>query len=210
MTIDGTRAQRRMWMGLAALFTVAATGCGHKRFDYAYKKEPDPIRNEYRVGPSDVLKIVVWRDEALSGEAFVRPDGITTLPLLGDIRAAGKTPTEIQKEISDKLSKYMEAERAVVTVSVLHANSYFFTVSGNVARPGRYTTGTYVTVIEAVALAGEPTAYARLTGVVILRRTEGGPARRIPINYESLQLAESDDDLTQNLVVITGDVIVVP
>jgi len=169
--------------------------------DYDYKKEPDPRGQEFQIGPLDQLSVVVWKNRELSADVTVRPDGVVTLPLIGDVKAAGKTPTELQKDVAKRLSDYMRAEELVVSVGVMMVNSYHFTVIGAVEHAGYYTSKTYVTTVEAVAMAGGPNRFAG-NEVVILR---GSPARRIPID---LRRATSSEHANENLVVMRGDVIV--
>jgi polysaccharide biosynthesis/export protein len=171
--------------------------------DYDYRKEPDPRGQEFQIGPLDQLSVVVWKNRELSGDVTVRPDGVITLPLIGDVKAAGKTPTELQKDIAKRLSDYMRAEELVVSVGVTMVNSYHFTVMGAVEHAGYYTSKAYVTTVEAVAMAGGPNRFAG-NEVVIVR---GSPARRIPID---LRRATSSEHANENLVVMRGDVLVVP
>ena len=186
----------------SALILVALAGCAPKAtYDYAH--DPDPRGSEYKVGPLDQLSVVVWKNKELSADVTVRPDGLVTLPLIGDLRAGGRTPTDIQKEVTKRLADYVRNEEMVVSVGLLAVNSYTFTVSGNVERTGLYSSKAYVTTVEAVAMAGGPNKFAG-DSVYIVR---GAPARRIPI---ALADATSGKHPEQNLVVMRGDVIVVP
>lgn len=195
----------RMREAIVVAALAALAGCGHgSGFDYS--KEPDPRTQEYLVGPGDQLRVNVWRDEELSGEFRVRPDGTFTLPLMGDFKASGRTTTQLQQEIAQRLGKFVRPEQAKVTVAVLAVNSYRFAVAGNVEKPGVYTMPYYVTVLEAVAMAGGPNRFAAPGRSKILR-TYGAGTRQIPINYETLK---SGDRPEQNIVVLTGDTIVVP
>ncbi len=161
------------------------------------------------MGPGDRLRVSVWRDEELTTEVRVRPDGAFTVPLVGDIRAAGRTASQIRDEIQSKLTAFMKSETAKVTVIVAEVASYYFTVSGNVEKPGIYRPASYVTVLEALAIAGEPNRYADLDDLKILRRDPmgGGLLKRIPINYNLLRRGERMD---QNVVILAGDNIIVP
>ena len=140
-------------------------------------------------------------------EARVRPDGAITVPLVGDVRAAGRTASQIRDEIQSKLTAFMKSETAKVTVIVAEVSSYYFTVSGNVERPGIYRPTSYVTMIEALAIAGEPNRYADTDSLKILRRDPRGGLKRIPINYDLLRKGER---MEQNIVILPGDNIVVP
>lgn len=170
---------------------------------YDYAKEPDPRGQEFQVGPLDQLQVVVWKNRDMSAEVTVRPDGIITLPLIGDVKAAGRTPSQLQQDVSKRLSDYLREEELAVSVAVTAVNSYHFTVIGAVEHAGYYTSRTYVTAVEAVAIAGGPNRFAG-NEVVIIR---GNPARKIPID---LRRATSSEFANENLVVLRGDVIVVP
>lgn len=187
-----------------AMSALAGSGCRHtSSFDYTH--EPDPRGREFVVGPADVLRVQIWKDQELSTEAPVRPDGTFTMPLLGDVRAAGKTPSQIKEEITSRLTKYFKD--AVVTVSVQSVNSYRFTVSGNVLHPGVYSANSYVTLMEAVALAGGVNRFADTTSVVVIRRDDKGRTRRIPIDLEALEDGKAPH---QDLVLLAGDVVYMP
>ena len=186
----------------AAAVTLATAGCRTVP-NYDYKSEPDPRSSEFKIGPLDHLAVVVWKNRDLSAEAVVRPDGVITLPLIGDVRAAGRTATEIQKEITQRYTDFVRNEEVVVSVSIAQVNSYYFTVSGNVEHSGIYTAKSYVSTVEAVAMAGGPNRFAG-DSIYIVR---GQPARRIPIDLSS---ATSGEHPEQNVMVVRGDVIVVP
>lgn len=182
---------------------VLVAGCRSSVPPYDYKLEPDPRGVEYQVGPLDQLSVVVWKNPDLSGDVIVRPDGIITLPLIGDVRAAGRTPTELQAEIKKRYADFIRDEELVVSVGVASVNSYYFTILGSVERAGVYTAKSYVTTVEAVAMAGGPNRFAG-DAVYIVR---GNPARRIPID---LRRATSSEHANENLVVLRGDLIIVP
>jgi polysaccharide biosynthesis/export protein len=196
-------------VGISAALVASTAGCATPRLLYDYSREPDPRAQEFPVGPGDRLRISVWRDEELTTEVRVRPDGAFTVPLVGDIRAAGRTASQIRDEIQSKLTAFMKSETAKVTVIVAKVASYYFTVAGNVEKPGIYRAANYVTVLEALAMAGEPNRYADLDNLKILRRDPmgGGVLKRIPINYALLRKGERMD---QNIVVLAGDNIIVP
>jgi len=182
---------------------VVTSGCGTSGYDYS--KEPDPRKREFVLGASDQVKITVWKNPELSSDARVRPEGTVTMPLIGDIQATGRTPTELQKEITQKLSSYVR-EGAVVSVAVSEVNSYRFTVGGNVEHGGIFTSKYYVTVSEAVAMAGGLNKFANPHKLVIVRN-EGQGVRRIPIDYERIASGEHPEE---NLPLIAGDSLFVP
>jgi polysaccharide export outer membrane protein len=184
---------------------VLVIGCATSR-GFEYGKEPDPRRQEYVVGPADQLRINVWRDQELSLELRVRPDGTITLPLLGDVRAAGRTPSQIRDDIAVQLTKFVKSETATVTVALVAVNSYRFSVAGNVEHPGLFSSPYFVTVLEAMAMAGGPNRFAAPEKAVIVR-TYGASTRQIPIDYDTLK---NGDRPEQNIVVMSGDTIYVP
>jgi polysaccharide export outer membrane protein len=178
--------------------------CGARNVDaaalYADAARNDPRTRPYVIGVSDVVRIAVWKDPNLSTDAAVRPDGTITLPLVGEIVAAGRTVVELQRNIAEHLSAF--AKDAVVTVAVVEVNSYRFTVAGNVERPGMFSPRYYVTVSEAIALAAGPNRYASTGNVVIVRGTH-----RIPIDYDAILSGKSPE---QDVVVLAGDAVRVP
>jgi len=195
------RRIKELVCGLGSLVLVA--GCGASAPAYNYKVEPDPRGTEFTIGPLDQLSVKVWKNLELSAEVTVRPDGVITLPLIGDVKAGGRTPTEVQKEIAKRLSDFVRDEEVVLSVGVTSVNSYNFTVLGAVEHSGYFTAKSYVTTVEAIAMAGGPNRFAGNT-VYIIR---GKPARRIPID---LRRATSSEYAAENLVVLRGDLLVVP
>ena len=184
------------------IVVVAVAGCGARSSNYDYKHEPDPRGSEYQVGPLDTLTVSVWKNKEMSADVTVRPDGIVTLPLIGDVRAAGRTPSDLQKEIAKRYTDYVRAEEVVVSVGVLAVNSYSFTVTGNVEKAGLYNAKNYVTAVDAVSMAGGPNRFAG-DSIYVLR---GSPTRRIPID---LRRATSGEHPEENIVLLRGDLIVV-
>lgn len=185
-----------------SLVLVTSLGCSSAAA-YDYKKEPDPRVSEYQVGPLDQLKVVVWKNPELSADVVVRPDGVVTLPLIGDVKASGRTPTQIQKEITQRYANYIRVEESVVSVGVAQVNSLTFTISGNVEKAGVYAVKSYVTLLEALATAGGTNKYAGSSAYIV----RGTPSRKIPID---LKAAASGEHPEQNLVILRGDLIVVP
>jgi polysaccharide export outer membrane protein len=189
------------WL-VSLFFVVFASGCPTPEA-YDYAKEPDPRKKEYEIGPLDQLKVVVWNHPELSADVTVRPDGIVTLPLIGDVKAAGDVPSHIQKDLSRRYATYVRIEETAVSVAVTQVNSYNFTVSGNVEKAGVYSQRTYVTALEAIAIAGGPNKYAGSSAYIV----RGAPQRKIPID---LKRASSGDHPEENVAILRGDLIVVP
>jgi len=159
---------------------------------------------DYRISPEDVLQISVWREDDLQGEVVVRPDGGISFPLVGDILAAGKSPAELQAEITQRLEAYIPD--AVVTVSVTELRGLRIYVSGRVVNPGQYTVGRYVDVLQAISLAGGLTPFADERSISVIRR-ENGREVVYPFNYREVQRGRN---LKQNILLKPDDVVVVP
>ena len=155
----------------------------------------------------DVLAIRVWHNTDLATDTTVSPDGGITLPLIDRVEAAGKTPSQLRQSITQALARYVKDQGAVVTVAVTRINSYRITVSGNVAHPGVMEGQRYLTVSEAIALAGGPNRFAAPNDTVIIRTGPDGKVRRIPIQYEEI---EAGRRLEQDLVLLRGDRVYVP
>jgi polysaccharide biosynthesis/export protein len=190
-----------------ALFSILAA-CSHSIPDYDYSKEPDPRKSEYIIGVSDGLDINVWKNPELSTRVTVRPDGTVTMPLIGDMQAVGKTTTELKGDIRKKLSTFMELEGLEITIAVTNVASYHFTVSGEVNQPGIFNSNRYMTVAEAIAMAGGVTRFAKEDQVVLLRRDpQRGTIRRIPLAYSLIAGGQRPD---MNIVLLSGDSLHVP
>jgi polysaccharide export outer membrane protein len=178
----------------------------------AAARPPMPVANEsqpvdastYRVGPEDLLEISVWREDALKKEALVRPDGGISYPLVGEVQAAGKTVLEIRNEIARRLEPYIP--EPVVTVSVVKIGSQRVYVLGKVNKPGDFPVGRYVDVLQALSMAGGPTAFADSNEIRIVRR-EGEREIALPFEYGRVVRGQK---LEQNIRLRAGDVVVVP
>ena len=158
----------------------------------------------YSIGPEDVLEISVWKEEGLQSEVLVRPDGKISFPLVGDIQAEGKTPEQLRHEVAGWLRKYIPDP--VVTVLVKKIAAYKIYVLGQINKPGQYTVGIYLDVMQALALAGGLNAYAAENDIRILRR-QGDKEIVIPFEYSEVKKGRN---LGQNIILKTGDVVVVP
>jgi len=169
----------------AAFCTLAPlTAAGPKDADKKpLKPVPGITTEEYSLGPGDKLRIEVYKDSQLSQSAQVRPDGKITLPLIGDIEAAGLTPIELRDQITKQLKEYMT--NPVVTVIVVEASAAIAYVMGEVNHPGAVTLqGGQLTVLQALAIAGGLKDFANAKNIRILRRSSTG-VQSIAFNYKS-------------------------
>ncbi len=198
-------AARRV--GSAVLAAAIAVDCAHagagpKLADSAY---PDPRGGAYIIGPADVLRVTVWKAPELSTQLAVEPSGTIIVPLIGELVASGRSPRAVQDDVTARLATYLKD--AVVTVAIVEVNSYRFTVAGSVEHRGMFTPRFYVTVSEAIALAGGPTRYASTRDVTIIRRSADGKTRRIGVDYDKILSGEAPD---QDIVLLAGDTVLVP
>ena len=160
--------------------------------------------NLYFIQPGDVLEISVWKEEDLKKQVLIRPDGGMSFPLVGDIKAAGKSVADLQNLITEKLTKYMPDP--VVTVATIKLDGNKVYVIGKVAKPGEFQANRYLDVVQALSMAGGMTPYAADNKITVLRR-ENGKQRSIPFRYGDI---EKGEDLGQNIILQSGDVVVVP
>jgi polysaccharide export outer membrane protein len=159
----------------------------------------------YLLAPEDVLEISVWKEEGLQKEVLVRPDGVITFPLIGDVQASGKTIEQLRDEITKRLEeKYIS--NPAVSISLLKVGGNQFYVIGQVNRPGQYMAGHYIDVMQALSIAGGLTPFAAKNKIIILRRSNG-KVRAIPFEYNDI---ESGKHLEQNIILKDGDTLVVP
>ena len=162
------------------------------------------VTPDYRIAAEDVLDISVWREPDLQKQVIVRPDGGISMPLIGDVKAAGRTTAELETLLVTKLSTYIPD--AVVTVSVVQLRGLRIYVTGQVRRPGQFEVGRYIDVLQAITLAGGFTAFANKNKVQIIRR-EDGRETVLKFNYKQV---EKGRNLAQNIRLQTDDVVLVP
>jgi polysaccharide export outer membrane protein len=142
-----------------------------------------PVSPEYRVGPGDKLRIEVYKDAQMSQSVQVRPDGKITLPLVGDIEAAGATPLELRDTIVGQLKDYISSP--VVTVIVVEATAATAYVVGEVNHPGAVTLQSGpLTVLQAIALAGGVKDFADTKNIRILRQSAILGTQSVTFNYK--------------------------
>lgn len=165
---------------------------------------PPSAGMDYLLSPEDVLEISVWKEESLTKQVVVRPDGAFSFPLVGDVQATAKTVEQIREEIRERLKKYIP--EAVVSVSLLKVTGYKIYVIGRVNKPGEFVTGRFVDVLQALAMAGGLTPFAAENDIRILRRVEGNEYVR---NFRYADVRKGEH-LEQNILLRSGDTVVVP
>jgi polysaccharide export outer membrane protein len=170
-------------------------------------KPPVPAEqpeNAYIIGESDVLAINVWHEPELTRTVPVRTDGKITLPLIGELQAAGQTVDQLRSTIATNLKRFLEAPE--VTVIVQEPRSQFFTVVGKVVKPGSYPLGQRLTVMDGLALSGGFKDFAKVNKIQVVRTHRDGRVERLPFDYKRALAG----DLNQNFVLEQHDMIVVP
>jgi len=156
----------------------------------------------YSIGASDLLEISVWGEQNLSRQVVVRSDGFISLPLAGDILAAGKTPPQLKKDIETILTRYIKDPRCAVIV--IEPRSKRFYIQGQVARPGQYTLDQDLSITQVIPLAGGFTQWADQGDIVILR-IEGDKKIRLNVDYKKILKGKTED-----VPIRPGDTIIVP
>lgn len=157
------------------------------------------------IGAEDVLSINVWKEQELSRQVPVRPDGMISLPLLGDVKAAGLTPLQLQEQLATDLKKYISDPQ--VTVIVTQVNSIAFNIVGEVLKPGYYPLTRRMTVLDAIALAGGFRDFAKVKKIYVLRTEADGKQVRLPFNYKNVIKGKN---ASQNIELQPRDTLVVP
>lgn len=158
----------------------------------------------YRINPGDRLQVSVWREQDLQLEVLVRPDGGISMPLVGDIRAAGRYVGQLHREIAERLQKYIPDPTVSVAVRETRGNVVY--VIGKVLRPGELVIARPVDVTQVLSMAGGMTEFAAVDDIRILRR-ENGKQVAIPFKYSQV---EEGKNLEQNIILKSGDVVIVP
>src|SRR3982751_408612 len=161
------------WLALLSFGIVASAQVGVRA----------PAVTPYRINPGDELEVLVWGDERLQRDVLVLPDGTFAFPLVGQVNAAGRLPSDIERVITVGLQPQYKGPVPQVTVSVKKASGYQFSVVGKVRNPGTFTPGRYVNVLEALAIAGGPAEFANAGGARVIRKS-GEQLITIPVRLQ--------------------------
>jgi polysaccharide export outer membrane protein len=160
---------------------------------------------DYVIGADDILVVMFWRDEKLTAEVAVRPDGKISLPLLSDVVAAGLTPVQLKDRITEAARPYVKEPSVTVVVKAINSRKVF--VIGRVAKPGSFAMNEPMTVLQVLALAGGPDEYAKKKEIRIVRKVPGAAPQIMKFNYKD---AIQGKNLDQNILLNPGDTITVP
>ena len=158
----------------------------------------------YLLNAGDVLDISVWNEDALQKQVSILPDGMIAFPLAGELMAEGKSVTQLQATLKEKLKKYLSDP--VVTVSVANVSGNTVHIMGKVLQPGAFVMTKNMDVIQALSLAGGLSPYAEENNIIVLRR-EGNKEKVLAVHYADIKKGK---DLNTNIILNSGDVIVIP
>jgi polysaccharide biosynthesis/export protein len=189
------------WLG-AQTETAAAAKPANVPADATSGKAHD---DTFVIGNDDVLAINVWNEKEISRSVPVRSDGRISLPLAGEVQAAGRTPLKLEEEITAKLKSFIAEPE--VTVIVQQINSQKFNILGMVNKPGSYVITNSATVLDAISLAGGFRDFAKQKNIYVLRQNPDGTQARLPFNYKDVVKGKNTE---QNVKLQPRDSIVVP
>ncbi len=161
--------------------------------------------DEYVIGPDDVLSIVVWKEPDFTKVVPVRPDGMISIALAGDIKAAGLTVRQLQDNLKKQLTAYVANPE--VTVSVQEFHSQKFNIMGQVNKPGAYPLTGPTTILDALAQAGGFRDFAKTKKIYVLRIMADGKQVKLPFNYNEVI---KGNQMNTNVALEPRDTIVVP
>ena len=195
---------------VVAVFSLAACGRARVRVPAITRgaQATDLKRSasaaDYILAAEDVVDINVWRNEALTRTVFIRPDGKISLPLIGDVLAAGLTPSQLQESIKERLKEYKEMPEVSVVVRDIGSLSVY--IMGEIARPGKLQLRSDTTILQAITQAGGFTQFAESNKILVLRR-EGAYETRLRVRYQDIV---SGRNPAANIILKRGDTIVIP
>ena len=169
------------------------------------KSAPGVRPESYVIGAEDVIDVFVWKEPDMSKTIPVRPDGMISLPLVGEVKAAGYTPVQLQDVLADAMKKYVSDPQ--VTVVVEKIASLNFNIVGEVNHPGYFPLTRRMTVLDAIALAGGFKDFAKTKKIYVLRTAANGAEQRLPFNYNQVIKGQNPQ---QNIELQPRDTIVVP
>jgi len=202
--VQNVKTGRRLFACGVLLFSLCS--CAQQVIQNPPAPTERPMTSEeYLIGAEDIVEVMVWKNADLSRVVNVRPDGKISLPLIGDVKAAGRTSVQLQEEITDRLKSYYK-ELPPVSVIVQQVNSYAIYVLGEVRSPGKYVVKSGTTFLQAIALAGGFNEFAA-TSKILVRSTSGKEQSETIKNVNYKQVISGR---TNNMFLHPGDTIIIP
>ena len=212
---DASRGRQRV--GVRGLIATAVASLGLVTLLDAQAAKPSPAGNaspaapaavqvapDYVIGPDDVITVVVWKEQEVSGDFTVRPDGKISMPLMNDIAVAGLTPEQLRGRITEAAAKFIEEPTVTVVVKAINSRKVY--VMGQVNKPGPYPLNSPTTVIQLLATAGGLLEYANQENISIVRN-ENGRQTSFRFNYKDFTRGRNP---LQNIELKPGDTVIVP
>lgn len=194
------------WQALLLLLGFFAALAGVARAQPAAQAAAAPSASRgYALQPGDILEILVWKEEDLTKEVLIRPDGGISFPLAGDLVASGRTVDQLRTELIARLGRFIPDLDVTVLLKEVKGNKIY--VIGQVSKPGEFVVNPQVDVMQALTMAGGVNAFASLSDIFVLRRTESGEQTRFNFDFTAVTKGR---DLQQNIMLQSGDVLVVP
>lgn len=163
------------------------------------------VPEEFVIGPGDVLAINVWKEAEVSRVVPVRSDGRISLPLIGEVQSSGRTPRQLEADITKRLKDYVADPAVTVVVQEIHSQK--INVLGMVSHPGSFPLAKPMTVVDAIATAGGFRDFAKQKDIYILRRDDAGKPTRYAFNYRDVVKGLHSE---QNIELQSGDTVIVP
>jgi polysaccharide export outer membrane protein len=194
-----------LFLGLVVVLAAPQSGQAQSAPDGGAASGNKAHDDNFVIGNDDVLAISVWKEPELTKSVPVRSDGKISLPLVGEIQAAGQTPHQLEQVITDKLKSFITTPE--VTVVVEKVNSRKYNVLGEVTKPGSYPLTTEMTIMDAIAAAGGFRDFAKKSGVYVLRKSPNGQEAHLKFNYKDFVKGNNS---AQNIKLEPNDTIIVP
>jgi len=189
-----------------AQVTVPVNATTNGTIDPAPEEPAPKALPNYLIGPDDVLTVAVWGEKELSGDFTVRPDGKISMLLVNEVAAAGLTTEQLREILNKGYSPFIEAPNVSVTVKAIHSRRVF--INGYVPRPGMYSLGSNLSVVQLISVAGGLLDYANKKNIIVIRAEpdEKGQPVSVRVNYEDISKGRN---LHQNVALKPGDTVIV-
>jgi polysaccharide biosynthesis/export protein len=203
----GIRAMRSLWIAAAVLTATVAQPTMAQQQAEPTSPAPRNGAAEYIIGPGDSLDVFVWRNQELSTRVPVRPDGKISTPLVEDMEAVGKTPTQLARDIEKVLSEFVRTPKVNVIVSSAMSATSQVRVVGQAVTPRALPYREGLTVMDVVIAVGGLSEFAAGNRAKVVRENPGGKPKEIRVRLRDLL---DKGDMRQNLPMQPGDVLVIP
>jgi polysaccharide biosynthesis/export protein len=193
-------------VALAAASALLLSACGNINTAPPAPRSVSSPSLRYKIGPLDTLNVVVWRNPELSGPVTVRPDGYISMPLVGDLKAAGKSPEELSQDVKTAIAKLvLEPVVSTVVTSFQGVFADQVRIVGEAAKPQSVPYRQDMTLLDVMIQAGGMTDFADGNSAMLIRGSEGG--KQYSVRLKDLL---KRGDISANVAVMPGDIVLVP